>query len=316
MKRVERFIIRSRRETENEDNCSTSGIEDQEFIDYLNDAQSQIQSAIARQHKDVFIAETEQDVVNLQEAYPLPEDTLLDNRISAVYFRTQLNQSNYRRLRSGTLMERVFDRSIDPLMYIRSTGTVLLNPIPGRNVTNGLKISYVKKLPELDIRRAKILTAVVSGNTITSLILDTTADFDREALLEENYFCSVNKNGVQTMRRIPWDNIDASTGLVTVSPGFEFDDGETIVDGDYIVRGRDSTNQSELADTCERYFSAYLNWKVLRRDSSSDSAEQTPELVEMRNEIVEIYKETDDDIKFPAIEDAQFIDDEDLWNYY
>lgn len=316
MRRVEQLVTRSKRETENDEVCSASPISDQEFIDYLNDAQSQLQSAIARQHKDVFISESTFDVVVDQEEYDLPEDTLLDNRISAVFFSNSGQRQNYTRLRSATLMERIFDRSIDPLMYIRKSGKLMLNPIPSRSISNGIRLNYVKKVPDLDIRRAKILSVTTTGNTIASLTLDVNADFQRDELLEENYFCAVNKDGDQTMRRIPWDNIDASTGIVTISPGFTFDSGETLAAGDYIVRGRDATNRSELADTCERYLSAYLNWKILRRDSSSDSAEQAPELLEMLNEIVDIYKETDDDVKFPAIEDAQFIDDDDLWNYF
>jgi hypothetical protein len=316
MRRVEYQIARSKRETENEDACSDSAIEDQEFIDYLNDAQVQIQSAIARQHKDVFVEEENYDVVVNQEAYNLPEDTLLDNRISAVFYSDTGQLKDFRRLRSGTLIERVFDRAIDPLMYIRKAGKLLLNPVPDRSVANGLKINYVKRLPALDIRRARVASVTTLNNEITALTLDTTVDFQRDELIQENYFCAVNKDGDQVMRRIPFDNIDAATGIVTISAGFEFEAGETISVGDYITRGKDSTNRSDLADICEPYLVQYMNWKILRRDSSSDSAEQTPELIAMRDEIVEIYKTTDDDIKYPAIEDVQFIDDEDLWNYY
>lgn len=316
MRRVEQLIARAKRETENDDPCSSDPIVDQEYIDYLNDAQSQLQSAIARQHKDVFIDFEQYDIVTNQESYNMPEDALLDNRISAVWYSQTGQRKDLRKLRSGTLIERVFDRSFDPLMYIRSAAKILLNPIPQRSVPTGLLIAYVKKLPTLDIRRAKVLSVTTSGNTIVSLTLDPNSDFQRDALLEENYFSITNRDGDQTMKGVPWDNIDATTGLVTVGAGFEFEDGETISVGDYVVRGKDATNRSEMPDTCERYLQAYINWKILKRDSSGDSAEQTEELLAMQTEIVEIFKETDDDIKFPAIEDAQFIDDEDLWNYF
>ena len=316
MKRVERLIARSKRETENDDDCSIDPITDEEYVDYLNDAQDQIQSAIARQHKDVFIDYKDYDIGFQQEFYDMPEDALLDNRVSAVWYSQSGAQKDFRKLRSGTLIERIFDRSLDPLMYIRAAGKIILNPIPKKTIVNGLKVAYVKRLPELDIRRAVVLSVTTSGNQITALTFDPNSDFQREALLDESYFCIVNKDGDQVMKAIPYDNIDATTGIVTISAGFTFEDGETISVGDYAVRGKDTTNKSELANTCERYLSAYLNWKIFRRDSSSDSAEQTPELMEMQREIVEIYKQVDDDIKFPAIEDAQFIDDEDLWNYY
>jgi len=317
MKRVEQLIARSRRETENEDDCSTSGIIDQEFVDYLNDAQDQLQSAIARQHKDIFIEQADYDVVARQDAYALPADTLLNNSVSAVFYSRTGQTRDLTRLRSSTLIEKIFDDSlVEPIAYIRKTGSLVLNPTPSTSVSNGLRVFYVKKLPTLDVRRAKILTATTLNNTITSLVADITAFFDVDSLQQENYICTVNRDGSQTMRRIPIDNIDSVTGIITIAPGFVFVDGETIVDGDYIVSGYDATNKSNMSDTCERYFSAYLNWKIFRRDSSSDSAEQTPELIEMQTEIVEIHKKTDDDIKFPAISDAQFIDDDDQWNFY
>jgi hypothetical protein len=201
-------------------------------------------------------------------------------------------------------------------MYIRVAGKVLLNPIPKRSITGGLKIAYVKRLPQLDIRRAQIDTVTTLNNEITTLVLDITQEIQKDELLEENYFCIVNADGDQTMKSIPYTNIDETTGIVTIAAGFTFEDGETITADDYLVRGTDSTNRSELADTCERYLNGYCNWKVLRRDSSGDSVEQTTELVALQTEIVEIYKETDDDIKYPAIDDVQFLDDEDLWAYY
>lgn len=316
MKRLERLITRSKRDTENEDQCSDSPITDDEFVDYLNDAQAQIQSAIARQHKNVFIAYADYNVVTNQDEYPMPEDALLDNRISTAWYTYTGRSRDFQRLRAGSLIERVFGRAIEPIMYIRASGNVILNPTPKKSVVNGLRVAYVKRLPELDIRRAKIDTVATVGNQITSLTLDVGADFQRDSLLEDDYFCVVNRSGDQVMKAIPYDNIDATTGLVTITAGFEFEDGETISDGDYLVRGKDTTNRSELADTCERYLVAYLNWKIFRRDSSSDSAEQTPELLAMQEEIVDIYKETDDDIKFPAIEDTQFIDDDELWNFF
>lgn len=67
---------------------------------------------------------------------------------------------------------------------------------------------------------------------------------------------------------------------------------------------------------CERYLLAYMNWKILKRDSNTDSAEQTTELADMRSEIVQLFAEIDDDVKSVPIQNTQFLDDDDLFIFY
>lgn len=314
--RVELLIERSRQETENEEFNDTLGISTNEFVNYLNDAQNDIQSAIARQHKNVFTKYKTYDIVEMQEEYDMPEDTLLDNRITAVWFSRSGQRKDFRRLRSFDVIEQIFDRAVNPIGYIRRSGKVVLNPVARTSIAGGLMVAYVRKLSRLDVRRAKVLSVSTSGTTITSLILDTTADLQKTELDKREFFCVVGSNGEQKMKAVPFDNIDDSTGIVTITSGFNFLSTESIAVGDYLVCGKDTTNRCELPETCERFLVSYTNWKILKRDSSNDSAEQTTELQEMRGEIVEIFKDTDDDIKFPAIEDTQFIDNDDLWVTY
>jgi len=315
MRRVENLIERIRRETENEEFTPNTGISDEEIVDFLRDAQSDLQSAIARQHQDVFIAEKKMDVVYSQEAYDLPEDILLQNRISKVWYSSSGDPRRNKRLRPSNLTERIFDRASTPAMYIRRNRQLLLNPIPTKNVVQGLTINYVKKLPDLDKRRAKIATVTLDTNTITSLFLDITAELEREELLKEDHLCIVSKSGDQKMRRIPFTDIDPNTGEVILE-AFTFEDGETAAAGDYIVSGYDAYNLSDLPDTCERYLVSYGKLQMFKRDSSYDSQEATSELMSMRDEIVEIFKEVDDDVKNIPINDTQFIDDMDDWNFY
>jgi len=318
MRRVEYLIERSRRETENEEFTETTGIQDAEFIDFLNDAQTDIQSAIARQHQDVFKSEYITNIEAVQESYDLPDDILLDNRITNVWYSDTGRTRDNRRLRSGTLTERIFDRSNVPALYIRDGGRILLSPIPRSTIVNGLTISYVKKLPQLDIRRAKIssITLDTGSQTITSFTLDTTSDFQRDELIKDSYLCIVNPQGEQKMSRIPFDDIDNSTGVVTVSAGFTYRDGETAADDWYVVRGYNSTNLSQLPDNCERYLTSYTNLEILKRDSSVDVGQDSTELMATRDEIVAIFAQIDDDVKHISIDDTQFIDDDDLWVFH
>ena len=85
MRSVTRLIDQIRKQTENEEFSDFTGIKDQEFIQYLNDAQYNLQALIIQQHPRVFIEEVLLDAVSGQEKYDLPSDTFLKNK-------TQLKQ--------------------------------------------------------------------------------------------------------------------------------------------------------------------------------------------------------------------------------
>lgn len=327
-RRVENLVVDCRRETENEEFTDTTGIQDEEFIRYMNDAQEDLQSAIARQHQRVFVKHRQYDSRAQVDTYDLPEDIYLDNRITNVWYTETGNSSDYRRLMSGQLVERVFDKSQNPALYIRSMNQLILTPIPGSSTKNAILIAYVRRLPRLDVRRATVQSVTVDGDQITELIFDANVSFDRDALLEEGYISIVNRDGAPTMQQIPILDIDANTGLATVAPDFRFrnepmilnqttlEKAETIAVGDFAVRGRFGANVTELPTVCERYLLAYMNWKILKRDSNQDSVEQTAELQSMRQEIVDIFAEVDDDTKNIAIQNTQFLDDDDLFIFY
>ena len=62
----------------------------------------------------------------------------------------------------------------------------------------------------------------------------------------------------------------------------------------------DATKQTltpELPEIAERYLLAYVEWKLLKRDSSVDSAEAMQELATMEAEIVNSYKHINDDVQ-------------------
>jgi hypothetical protein len=99
---------------------------------------------------------------------------------------------------------------------------------------------------------------------------------------------------------------------VTITSGFTFEDGETISAGDWVCAGDFCTTHSELPEEVERYLIAYSAWKILKRDSNADFAEQQQELLEMETEIVAAYADLLDDIyEVPIIND-----DIDWWGWF
>jgi hypothetical protein len=315
MRRVEQLITASRIQTENEEFTDTTGIQDTEFIQYLNDAQEQLQSDIARNFQNVFVEEKTYDVIAEQSDYPLPDDAYLENRISNVWFSHNGQRKNSRLLKAGSLKERTYTKVTIPSIYIRTTGKFILSPIPQTTIKNAIIINYVKQLNRLDVRRGQVSSLTTSGSTITSLTLDpaTFTTDDRSAILNECFLSVVDKCGDVKMRRVPIADINATNGAVTLEAGFAFESGESIAVGDYVVAGKLATNRCELPDMCERYLIQYTNWKILKRDSSNDSAEQSQELLDMRSEIVETFKQVDDDVKTVTITDTSFIDEDDLY---
>jgi hypothetical protein len=72
---------------------------------------------------------------------------------------------------------------------------------------------------------------------------------------------------------------------MSLETGAAMADG-TIAAGDYITLKEYGTTHSSLPANIERYLKAYAVWKLLRRDSSSDSAEQYQELIAIESQII------------------------------
>jgi hypothetical protein len=97
--------------------------------------------------------------------------------------------------------------------------------------TGQLRITYVEKLPKLDLKRGSVasVTLDTSARTITSLFLDVSTD-SVDAALTGNVtrvsFC--DEEGNVTMSNVKVTLINSSTGEVTVDPAFVYDEGEKL----------------------------------------------------------------------------------------
>lgn len=304
------LIDQSRRATENEENSDLAGVGDEEFLQYLNDGQDGLQSMIAQVHADVFLVETILDVTSGVESYDIPTDALLGNRVSLVEYSDTGQTRDYYPLRQGRLSERISGLSSTPSFYIRRSGKILLQPLP-QSSSAKLRVTYAQKLPRLDLRRATVgaVTLDSGTSTITSLTLDTAQAIDRDGILIEDRITIVGSDGTIKMKNIPITDINASSGVVTLG-SFTYESGEMIAVGDYVCRGPRSTTHSSLPDLCERYLIEYMNWNVMNRDSSQDALQSEKKLLAIGQDIIEFYKEPDNDIDFVPILDSTFLDTE------
>ena len=293
MRRIDLLIDQSRRATENEDYTENSGIDPEEFIQYINDGQDRIESAINSKSPMTFIREKEIDIVQNQEAYDMPFDIYMGTNIVNVEFSNSGRISDYYRLKQRQIFERINSSSgsIFPSFFIRRNNQVMLQPPAA---TGKIRVNYVRKLPRLDIRRGTVLSVSLdtTNKKINSLILDEGSTLYSEELSSEEYLTVVDRLGNMKMAKVLIDGV-ASNGVVTVDSSFVYDSGETIEVGDYVTRGNNSTTHSMLSDICERYLVSYMNWKILKRDSSVDSEEQERELSGIESDILNMYSEPD-----------------------
>ena len=217
LRRSDLLITQVRRSTENQTSTTDTGVSDEEILQYFNDGQMNIQKFAANQFPSIFQEEELINAVQGQEAYSIPSDALLGNRVDLVEYSTDGQERNYRVLAQGNKLERISGIDSTPAFYIRRSGVILLQPAPD-DASGLIRLTYQKRLPKIDVRRATIDSVTTSGSSITSLILDTTVEIQSTELLEDNRVTVVDREGVITMKNIPIDAIDdTGTGAVTVT---------------------------------------------------------------------------------------------------
>jgi hypothetical protein len=304
MRRVERIIERVRRETENEEYGDTYGINDEECIDYLNDAQDRVYSEIVKTHSKFFLKEYKTQIVSGVEDFTLPTKIYL-GQISLFEYSQNSNSNNFYRLKSASILERISTNGI-PAFYIRKNKSILFAPIPNNN--GFVRITYVERLPKIDKIRAKVLSVTTLSNKITSLVLDTSSVLDRTNLLKENYLSIVNKDGDSNMYGIPFTDINATTGEVTFDATWSFELTETISAGDFVTMGQFSVNRSMLESICERYLSLHLKNDLYDRDANQAGTQnQSIKMEKLLAEVIAAYQDNTDDMKEPPILDNSYL---------
>lgn len=306
MRKLELLILASRRATENQEFTDSAGIQDDEFIQYFNDGQEEIHAKLNSLFPHILMKQKEIQCVAAQEAYDIPSDVFMGTRIDFIEYTQSGNAIDYYGLKKGSLKERLNGVQTDPSFYIRNGNQILLQPKP-QSSGSKIRVSYQRAIPRLDIKRATVESVTLgAGNTITTLVLDDALLFDRDSLLEEGYISITDKDGVVKMESIPIDNI-STAGVVTVSAGFIYQTGETITAGDCVLRGKKSSQFSELPELCEKYLLEYCNARILIRDSSSDSAPVAQVLARVEATLQTAFAEPDNDPDYIPVLDGQYL---------
>lgn len=311
MRRSDVLINASRRATENQEFTATAGIQDVEFLQYLNDGQEEIHSVLQQCFPGILTAYKIETAVQGQEAYAMPRDLYLGTRIDQIEYATSGLDTDYYLLKKGNLKERLNTQSGNPSFYIRRGNEILLQPKPQQ--AGKIRWSYQRTIPKLDLRRGTIQAVSLAGSSVTNLVLDSTVLIDAEAIMEAGYLTIVDLDGSVKMRAIPVTAVNDSTGIVTVAPGFAFQAGETAAVGNFVCAGKFASTHSELPEVCEKYLLEYCNTRILMRDSSTDSAEISQVLGKVEATLKLAFSEPDGDPDRIPLLDVQFLGVEDYY---
>lgn len=300
---MSRYILHliedTRDSSENDDFTSTTGIQDREFVRYLNEGQQRLHNKITQQHPRVFEQDTTYVLTKSQETVTLPIDIHVKNMVTQVEYSYNGNEDGFCVLNPTSSRNRQSGVEGTPSHYFVRNNKVFVSPTPNDNA-GSLRVTYVRRCNALGKRMAQVDTVVLGTSTITSLSVNVSSVGVDSTSLEraDEYFTVVDSQGNVKMNNVRFSSIDTSTGTVTLDPSFVFNSTETIVSGDWLVAGRSASTHidTNLTDMSERYIEQFAIYKILKRDSSNDSAEAGQEMLALEEEIVESYKEIPNDV--------------------
>ena len=304
MRSVNLLIDQSRRATGNTEFTPSSGVQDSEFLQYINDGQEEIHSILNQLFPTILYKIETIPVQQNVENYVLPRDVYLGTRVDFVEYSASGLDQDFYPIKKGSVKERVNGQSGNPSFYIRINNELYIQPRPQQG--GKLRVTYQKAIPKLDFRRAQIQAVSTSGNQITALTVDPSVQIDSAEILEQGFACVIDAYGAVKMQAIPITAIDTTTGVVTLGAGFTFQDGETIAATDYLCAGKFSATVSLLPDVCEKFLIEYTNVRILMRDSSTDSRDISQILLRVQDTLTKAFAEPSNDPDTIPILDGQY----------
>lgn len=311
-KYINAIIDEVRESTENEEFDATIGLTDEELVKFINQAQNRLHSKIVGLHKQVFAEEKTVSAVNNQESYPLFFNSYLKNYVSSIEYSSTGQADDYYPLRPTSHHNRYTGADGHPDYYFIRAGKFYVLPTP--TDSNGVyRVTHIRRPKNLDKRRGTIVASGYDSTTAPTYIDITFVNgqtVDLNFLRKRPYITVVDKHGAQKIANIKVDTITTGAGSgdarISIDSSGSMDLVSALADGDYVVSGDYSSTHLEWTPEVERYIQSYVEFKILKRDSSVDSQEAFGELAELESDILDSYAELSDDIvEIPEINDTE-----------
>lgn len=258
LRRLERLLSEARYSSNSQDD---NVITDQLLVLYSNRVQSMIEDRLflTNSMNGLFQEDFTVSVVQDVYAYDLPFDIYAKSAIKSV----------------GTRVQGAYGRIKDPIPFISEAESgnkwgyslkesqIILNL--QRSINEPIVITYVRKIPTLGKRFGVAITAA-GATTVTVGATPGTSPLDID-----DYFCTVDLNGVVKTRGHLISTYNAATGAMTFVAGTGVP-----ANGEYVIPGKYATSHSQLPLECEKIFLEVLERRIAQRQSASDMGVISP----------------------------------------
>ncbi len=295
MRYIEDLITASRRLSNNDNfttdgtGVTTSGISDNEVLQYLNDAQDRIQSLISASNPQTrpFVVDRYISIVANQQDYAIPDRVFFNKEIEQVEYSHSGLLEHYTLLRKVDLFNNSTASSSYVSGYYRMFGRIFLVGIPSTS-SGKLRVKYERSMDDLDKRRGTITAVTVSAAGVVTALTISAASDDAVAIAaqKDKYLCVCNADGTVKAYNVPFTAYNDVSGAFTLATYTPLQSTETAAVGDYITLGKFTVTHSELPDEMEGYLIHYGAKELLRRGASTEFTNQSELVSEMESAIV------------------------------
>lgn len=289
MKRVENLIEMARKLSMNTRYDADSGVPQDVFVQYFNNAQDALIKEVMNLKTKYFKKTVIVPIVSGQEKYDYPFDCFLQH-LDTIQWSDDNLGTYFQVLDQAYLKEKITTQISYPFSYVPfEDGFDLQPPISGGQ----LYVTYMRTVDRLQKRAGQVTVATIVADQLTALSVSTSGSYDETEINSDYYLCVVDKFGQIKARNILYDSVSA--GVFTLSP-FSLDDGETIAVGDYICVGKNSVNLPSWADICESYLLKHAVYEAKYGDSSNWSQEALADMQRCFAGLSESFGTKSDDI--------------------
>jgi len=275
-------------------NEDSNRFSDARFIKIFNDAQDEIARTInvRASENSQFQDNYTTDILPNVSTYELPSDVYAESYVTAVFKKARQGVAQFQ---SYQPLRRITVKEVGSSYgYFIQNKSIVLSLVPSSGVSNGLMVTYTKRLPKLGNRFGRISS--ITGNQISI------RDFDDKIIPTSfsDFICTVDRNGNQIDKGIEISNYVPSR-ITTATP-------ITATVGDYVVIGEDSTTNSQLPVECEKYLTIFAERMVHYINSSrQDMATADMFSEKEKSDIADLFSDNESDTKYPPIVDDTYL---------
>lgn len=301
MRRVELLIEMARKLSQNTRYDSTSGLPQEVFVQFLNNAQDSLVMEVENLKTKYFKKQVVVDVVPNQEIYSYPDDCYMQH-LDTIQWTDSPTGTYWTTLYKTSTKEKITIQPGYPFAYVPYEDGFHMNP----PITRGkLYITYVRTPKRLAKRAGLISSVTIAGGNLTALTVNPAdSSFDLSELNSQNYICVVDKYGNVKASNILYDSVSA-LGVFTLNP-FALS-GSTFTTGDYVIVGQNMTNLPEWVDICEGYLLKHMVYEAKYGDSSSWTPQAQADMTAYFQKLSGSFATIRDDIDSIVISNLDYI---------